>query len=111
MLGSGKWGATAVFVCAAILEVAGDALVRKGLRGSGWALVALGFAVLGSYGIVVNLLNVDFSRLLGAYVGVFAVVSVVIGRLCFHEAVPASTWIGLGVILAGSLIIHLGRPG
>jgi drug/metabolite transporter superfamily protein YnfA len=111
MLGSGKCGATAVFVCAAILEVAGDALVRKGLRGSGWALVALGFAVLGSYGIVVNLLNVDFSRLLGAYVGVFAVVSVVVGRVAFHEAVPPSTWIGLGVILGGSLIIHLGRAG
>jgi small multidrug resistance family-3 protein len=110
-LTAGKLGAAAVFVSAAVLEVAGDALIRKGMRGSGAALIAVGFAVLGSYGVVVNLLAIDFSRLLGAYVGVFAVVSVVMGRLVFQDAVPASTWIGLAVILGGSLIIHLGRGG
>ena len=110
-LSAGKLGAAAVFVGAAVLEVAGDALIRKGMRGSGAALIAVGFAVLGSYGVVVNLLEIDFSRLLGAYVGVFAVVSVVMGRLVFQDAVPTSTWIGLAVILGGSLIIHLGRGG
>ncbi|HUL03620.1 MAG TPA: hypothetical protein VLV16_10370 [Gemmatimonadales bacterium] len=35
ILGSGKLGAAVVFVGAAALEVAGDALIRKGLRGSG----------------------------------------------------------------------------
>jgi iron-sulfur cluster assembly accessory protein len=54
-----------VMVLAAALEVGGDALVRKGLRGAGVGLVALGFIVLGSYGIVVNRLALDFSRLLG----------------------------------------------
>jgi drug/metabolite transporter superfamily protein YnfA len=99
----------ALFVCSAVLEVGGDALIRRGLRGGGLALIALGFVVLGSYGVVVNLLDLDFSRLLGAYVGVFAVVSVVVGRLAFGDLVPLSTWAGLAVILAGSLIIHLGR--
>ena len=108
-LGAGKAGALAVFVGAAVLEVLGDALIRKGMRGSGVALVALGFVVLGSYGVVVNLLDLDFSRLLGAYVGIFAVVSVLIGRLMFKDQVPVSTWVGLAVILAGSMIIHLGR--
>jgi small multidrug resistance family-3 protein len=107
-LGLGKVGAVAVFLCAAALEVGGDALIRKGLRGSGAILVALGFGVLGTYGVVVNLLDVDFSRLLGAYVGVFAVVSVGVGRLVFGDVVPATTWIGLAIILAGSLVIHLG---
>ncbi len=110
-LGSGKLGAATLFVAAAVLEVAGDAFIRKGLRGSGAALIAVGFAVLGSYGIVVNLANIDFSRLLGAYVGVFAVVSVAFGRLVFRDHVPPSTWLGLAVILVGSLIIHLGRGG
>ncbi len=110
-LTAGKFGAAAVFVAAAVLEVAGDALIRKGMRGSGAALIAVGFAVLGSYGVVVNLLQIDFSRLLGAYVGVFAVVSVAMGRLVFQDAVPTSTWVGLAVILGGSLIIHLGRGG
>jgi small multidrug resistance family-3 protein len=97
-----------VMVLAAALEVGGDALVRKGLRGAGLGLVALGFIVLGSYGIVVNRLALDFSRLLGAYVGFFAIVSVLFGRLVFKEQIPTSTWVGLGVVLSGSLIIQLG---
>lgn len=106
---NGKLAAIAIFVGAAVLEVSGDAVIRKGMRGGGAALVALGFAVLGSYGVVVNLLQLDFSRLLGAYVGIFAVVSVLVGRLAFQDQVPTSTWLGLAVILGGSLIIHLGR--
>jgi len=100
-----------VLIAAAALEVGGDALIRMGLRGRGIALVAVGFAVLGSYGIVVNLLRVDFSRLLGAYVGVFAAVSVVAGLVLFGDRVPASTWAGLALILGGSLVIHLGHGG
>ncbi len=92
-----------------MLEVVGDALVRKGLRGSGVAVMGVGLALLGTYGVVVNLLDLDFSRLLGAYVGVFAVVSILIGRFAFHDVVPKSTWAGLAVILTGSLIVHLGR--
>ncbi len=109
LVGTGKLGAILVFVGAAVLEVLGDALIRKGMRGSGVVVVGLGMVVLGAYGVVVNLLDLDFSRLLGAYVGVFAIVSVVIGRLMFNDQVPLSTWVGLAVILAGSMIIHVGR--
>ena len=98
-----------MYVGAAVLEVVRDALIRKGMRGSGIAFVALGVVVLGSYGVVVNLLSVDFSRFLGAYVGVFAVVSVLIGCAAFQDAVPPSTWLGLAVILSGSLIVHFGQ--
>jgi drug/metabolite transporter superfamily protein YnfA len=105
----GHLGVAAVFVCAAALEVAGDALIRLGMRGSGIAIGAIGFLVLGSYGVVVNLLDIDFSRLLGAYVAVFAIVSVVAGRVVFHDRVPWTTWAGLAVVLLGSLVIHLGR--
>ena len=109
LVGAGKLGALVVFVGAAVLEVLGDALIRKGMRGSGVAMVAIGMAVLGAYGVVVNLLDLDFSRLLGAYVGIFAVVSVIIGRWVFKDQIPVSTWIGLAIILAGSMVIHLGR--
>jgi hypothetical protein len=37
---------------------------------------------------------------MGAYVGVFAVVK---------DQIPVSTWVGLAIILAGSMVIHLGR--
>jgi drug/metabolite transporter superfamily protein YnfA len=101
-------GAGLVLLAAAALEVGGDALIRKGLRGGGAALVALGFVVLGSYGVVVNLLDLDFSKLLGVYVGVFAVVSVLAGRFLFGDRVPTATWLGLAIILLGSLVIQGG---
>ena len=50
----------------------------------------------------------DFSRLLGVYVAVFAVVSVLFGRFLFQEVVPTSTWIGLGVIVIGGAVIQFG---
>ncbi len=56
-----------VMLVAAAFEVAGDALIRKGL-----------------------------------------VVSVCTGRFVFREAVSATTWLGLAVILVGSMIIHVG---
>jgi small multidrug resistance family-3 protein len=99
-----------IFVAAAALEVAGDALVRKGLRGSGWAFIAAGCVALSGYGLVVNLVRWDFSKLLGVYVAVFALVSVLTGRIAFSEDVPASTWLGLGLILVGGLVIQFGKP-
>ena len=97
-----------IFVAAALLEVGGDAVVRQGLRGRNWALVAVGGLLLASYGMVVNLVRWDFSRLLGAYVAVFALASVLIGRFWFRDDVPASTWVGLGVIVVGGLVIQSG---
>jgi small multidrug resistance family-3 protein len=97
-----------VFVAAAILEVAGDALIRKGLRGNGWAMIAAGCATLAMYGVVVNLVKWDFSKLLGVYVAFFATVSVFWGLLIFREAVPVSTWLGLAFIVLGGLVIQFG---
>jgi drug/metabolite transporter superfamily protein YnfA len=97
-----------IFLMAAILEVGGDAVVRRGMRGSGLFWIAGGVLMLGFYGIVVNLVPWDFSRLLGVYVAVFATVSVLIGRFVLHEAVPISTWIGICVIVAGGLIVQFG---
>ena len=31
-----------------------------------------------------------------------------VGKLVFGDRLPVTTWVGVGVILAGSLIIHLG---
>jgi drug/metabolite transporter superfamily protein YnfA len=94
----------------AVLEVGGDALIRKGLQSAGILLVVLGFVVLGSYGVLLNLLELDFSRLLGAYVGLFALTSILFGRLVFHESLPPSTRLGLGLVLIGSLVMQFGVP-
>ena len=98
-----------VFLAAAILEVGGDAIIRSGLRGGIVWFIVLGFVTLGCYGVVVNTVKWDFSRLLGVYVAVFAVVSVLTGRFVFKETVPPSTWIGLAIIVVGGAVIQAGH--
>lgn len=98
-----------IFVAAAILEVGGDAVIRKGLRGGMTWIIVAGFIILGFYGVVVNTVKWDFSRLLGVYVAVFAVVSVLTGRFVFKETVPPSTWIGLAIIVVGGAVIQVGH--
>ncbi len=97
-----------VFVAAALLEVGGDAVVRQGLRGRSLVLIVVGGLILAAYGLVVNLVEWDFSRLMGVYVAVFALVSVLIGRFWFRDGVPSSTWVGLGLIVLGGLVIQVG---
>lgn len=99
-----------IFVAAATLEVAGDAVIRRGLRGSIIWFIVLGFLMLGCYGVVVNTVKWDFSRLLGVYVAVFAVVSIMAGRFVFKETIPSSTWLGLAIIVIGGVVIQVG-PG
>lgn len=97
-----------VLVVAALFEVGGDALIRAGLRGRGFLLIALGFGILGSYGLVLNQIAIDFSKLLGVYVGLFALVSILFGKFLFGETIPTSTWLGLGIVLLGSAVIQWG---
>ena len=97
-----------VLLAAAVLEIGGDAVVRKGLRRSNVAVVLAGCTALGCYGVVVNTVKWDFSKLLGVYVAVLAPVSVLFGRFVLKEHVPCSTWIGLAVIVLGAMIIQFG---
>ncbi len=97
-----------VFIAAAALEVGGDAAIRKGLHGSMIWFIVSGFLMLGCYGMVVNTVKWDFSRLLGVYVAIFAVISVLTGRFVFKESIPVSTWLGLAFIVAGGAVIQVG---
>ena len=100
--------AFAILAVAALFEVGGDAVIRQGLRERGWSWVMAGAAMLAAYGIVVNLIPWDFSRLLGVYVAVFALVAVLAGRFWFGESIPPSTWVGLALIVVGGLVIQFG---
>ena len=97
-----------VLALAALFEVGGDALIRAGLRGDMWWFMALGFMILGSYGLVLTQVPVDFSKLLGVYVGMFALVSILFGKYLFHETIPNNVWLGTGVVLLGSAVIQWG---
>lgn len=98
-----------VFIAAAILEVGGDAMIRRGLQRTSIVFIVLGFFILGCYGLTVNIVRWDFSRLLGVYVAVFALISVLFGLIFFKEAIPVSTWIGLLMIMTGGMIIQFGK--
>lgn len=100
-----------IFFVAACLEVGGDAVVRRGLHGGGGVVVAVGCAILGGYGLVVNATSLDFSKMLGVYVAVFAVLSTLAGKFYFGEVIPLATWLGLALIVAGALLIQFGFAG
>src|SRR5262249_16173531 len=95
-----------VFVVAALLEVGGDAVIRRGLRGHKSGLILAGCVTLAAYGLLVNSVRWDFSRLIGVYAGFFALVSVLFGQFVFGEKIPGSTWIGLLLIMVGCLVIQ-----
>jgi len=97
-----------VLLAAAACEVGGDAIIRMGLRSQQVATTALGMSVLALYGLLVNQLRSDFGRLLGVYVAVFALVSLLAGRLVFREQIAASTWMGIALIVAGGAVIQFG---
>ncbi len=97
-----------VFVGSALLEVGGDAVVRKGLHGTNLVIILAGGLMLAGYGLLVNTVHWDFSRLLGVYVAVFALVSVMCGRFVFGESIPLATWLGLAIIMAGGMVIQFG---
>ena len=98
-----------IFIVAALLEAGGDAVVRYGLRSRSAGWILLGCAALAGYGLVVNSVKWDFSKLLGVYVGFFALVSILFGKFVLRETIPVSTWLGLALIILGGLVIQFGR--
>lgn len=110
---SSPLGAFLVLLVAASLEVLGDSFFQSGLyRSDGghralWFL--LGVAVLGFYGLSVNLPQWDFGRLLGVYVALFFVVAQVVAKLRFQQSPGAPIWVGGSLIVAGGLVITFWR--
>ena len=94
---------------AAALEVSGDFLMRVGLGGRRWGLVA-GAVVLAGYGLLVNQPAWGFGRTLGLYIAIFFVVSQLVAFLAAGDRPSPSLWLGGALIVAGGLVIHLGRP-
>ena len=98
-----------LFAVAAGLEISGDAVIRKGLRSSTAVLIVGGVVLLGLYGILINTVRWDLSKLLGVYIAIFALISTAFGKFVLKENVPASTWIGVFVIVIGGLILQFGN--
>jgi drug/metabolite transporter superfamily protein YnfA len=100
-----------VLALAAMLEVAGDALVRMGLRSAATTprvlLFLAGAAVLFLYGWTVNSPPWDFGRLLGLYVVFFFFFSQLISWFLFHQRPGVAVIVGGVFIAIGGVIISL----
>jgi drug/metabolite transporter superfamily protein YnfA len=96
----------AILVLAALLEVGGDALIRLGLRGPGYWIIA-GALSLFAYGVLVNLSGFDFNRLMGIYIAIFFVVSQAISFIVFKQIPDDRIMLGGGFIVAGGLLMLL----
>ena len=97
-----------IFLVAAILEVGGDTLIRKGLNGCGRGIIILGFIMIGCYGLFVNKCTWDFSKMLGTYLAFFSAASLLAGLIIFKDPFSYRTLIGLVFITIGGLIIQYG---
>jgi drug/metabolite transporter superfamily protein YnfA len=93
-----------ILVCAALLEVGGDALIRQGLERR-TSLIVCGALTLATYGILVNQGSLDFGRLMGCYIAVFFVISQLIAVILFHQVPSARTLLGGALIVGGGLAI------
>ena len=98
-----------LLLMAAALEVGGDALIRSGLKGGGGLLLALGAAVLVSYGFMVNLTSLDFGRLMGLYIVIFFVVAQLTATLFFRERLLAPVVVGGVLVIGGGLVMACWR--
>jgi len=98
-----------IFIGASLLEVGGDAVIRKGLRGGRALVIVAGSLMLAGYGLLVNAVSWNFSKLLGVYIAFFATASILCGRFLFRENVPTSMWLGLTFIIVGGLLIQFGQ--
>jgi drug/metabolite transporter superfamily protein YnfA len=101
-----------ILLVAALLEVAGDAIVRGGLQTASPShrilLLLAGAVVLFTYGCVVNIPPWDFGRLLGVYIVFFFIVSQAISVLIFHTRPSVPTLIGGAFVIIGGVIISIG---
>ncbi|HKM99317.1 MAG TPA: hypothetical protein VJX23_02285 [Candidatus Binataceae bacterium] len=96
----------AILIVASLLEVGGDALIRIGLEGPVYSMVA-GAVTLFAYGVLVNKSGVDFNRLMGIYIAVFFLVSQVISFVLFKQIPDDRILVGGGFIVAGGMVILL----
>jgi small multidrug resistance family-3 protein len=96
-----------VLVSAALLEVGGDALIRRGLHQRPLLFLLLGGILLFAYGVLVNQGGVPFGRLLGSYIAVFFVVSQMIAVLVFRDTLGWQTLAGGTLIVAGGIVLLL----
>jgi hypothetical protein len=94
---------------ATVLEVSGDAAIRKGIfEFAGWprfGLFAAGTVLLLGYGTSVNLAPLEFGQVVGLYVAILFVVWQIINFAVFRVVPTAPILIGGALIIAGGVTV------
>lgn len=95
-----------IFVLAGLCEIGGGYLVWLSLReGKSIWLAAIGFVLLGLYGVVPTLQPTNFGRAYAAYGGVFVVLSILWGGFVDRIRPDKFDLLGGWVVLLGVLIM------
>lgn len=101
-------------LAATVLEASGDAVVRLALGQAGalvrGLLFAAGAVLLFSYGLLLNLAPLEFSRVIGLYLATLFVVWQAIGFVAFRTIPTAPIVLGGSLIVAGGVIVSVWRP-
>ena len=99
-----------IFVLVAtILEVSGDAIIRKtvyehtGTARIGWFVV--GTILLSGYGLSINLAPIEFGKVAGLYIAVLFIVWQIINYISFRTVPSMSVLVGGALIVIGGLIV------
>ena len=106
-----RTSAISILFIAALLEAAGDAVVRAALHSPAvWtrtALFVLSAGILLGYGCTVNTPPWEFGKLLGLYVVFFFVIAQAISWIVFRQTPSAALLMGGRLIVTGGLVIAL----
>jgi len=96
-------------LAAAMLEAAGDAIIRRGRAASAplsLALFAGGALVLFTYGFLVNRPGWTFGRAIGIYVFFFFVLAQLVSWVVFHEPPGRGVWLGGVAFAIGAVLVY-----
>jgi hypothetical protein len=103
----------AFLLVATVLEAGGDAIVRKALYGHAGAvrlgLFLAGAVLLLSYGTLLNLAPLEFSRVIGLYLATLFVVWQVINYIAFRTLPTLPILVGGALIVSGGIILTYWR--
>ena len=103
-----------LLLIATTLEATGDAVVRRALGETAWAVRAglflVGAALLFGYGLFLNLAPVEFERIVGLYIATLFVVWQVVNYFAFGHVPRYPVLLGGALIVAGGLVVTFWEP-
>jgi small multidrug resistance family-3 protein len=102
-------GVFLLLLVAALLEVLGDSCFQSAIHGSSglprWISAIAGVGILSLYGLVVNVPQWNFGKLLGVYVVFFFVTAQIVARVRFNQPTSLPVLVGGFMIMVGGAII------